>query len=79
MKNVITRVSLLNIGVKAHYSGLFWKSQWQFFLNESNIVALYSNIFEKLGKRINVQFKVDFTKDGTSNVTVQTTPKKISL
>ncbi len=30
-------------------------------------------------KRINVQFKVDFTKDGTSNVIVQINPKKISL
>jgi hypothetical protein len=26
-------------------------------------------------KRINVQFTVDFTKDGTSNVTIQTTQK----
>ncbi len=25
-------------------------------------------------KRINVQFKVDFTKGGTSNVTIQTIP-----
>jgi hypothetical protein len=30
-------------------------------------------------KRINVQFKVDFTKDGTFNVTIETTPKKLSL
>jgi hypothetical protein len=36
--------------VKAHYNGLLWKSQWQFFLSESSIVALYSNLFEKLGK-----------------------------
>jgi hypothetical protein len=25
-------------------------SQWHFFVGESSIVALYSNIFEKLGK-----------------------------
>jgi hypothetical protein len=36
--------------VKTHYGGLFWMSQCQFFLGESSIVALYSNIFEKLGK-----------------------------
>ncbi len=28
---------------------------------------------KKNAKRINVQFKVDFIKDGTSNVTIQTT------
>jgi hypothetical protein len=70
------------------------------FLGESSIVALYSNLFEKLGKnemknwnlhsnisnpqkritkRINVQSKVDFTKDGTSNVTFQTTIEKLSI
>jgi hypothetical protein len=57
-------------------------------LGESSIVALYANLFEKLGKsemknwslhsnlsnpkkftkKINVQSKVNFTKDGTSNV-----------
>jgi hypothetical protein len=83
------------VGVKIHYNGQFWKSHSQFFLSESNIIALYSYLFEKLSKsemknwnlhsnlsnpkkntkRINVQSKVDFTKDGTYNVTVQTTPK----
>jgi hypothetical protein len=69
-------------------------------VSESNIVALYSNLFEKLDKsemkninlhynisnpkktfikRINVQLKVDFTKDDTSNVIIQTTPKKIIM
>ncbi len=36
--------------VKAHQGGFFWMSQWHFFVGESSIVALYSNIFEKLGK-----------------------------
>ncbi len=69
------------------------------FLGESSIVALYSNIFEKLNEnemknwnlhsnfsnpqknyqKDNVQSKVDFTKNGTTNVTFQTTLKKISL
>jgi hypothetical protein len=40
----------LHQGVKAHYNGIFWKSLWQFFLSESSIVALYSNLFEKLSK-----------------------------
>jgi len=59
------------------------------FLSELNIVALYANLFEKLGKSkmknwnlhsnlsnpkekitkmINIQSKVDFIKDGISNV-----------
>ncbi len=42
--------SSVNITIKTHYDGLFSMSQWQFFLGESNIVALHSNIFEKLGK-----------------------------
>jgi hypothetical protein len=41
---------LPNYWVKAHYNGQFWKSQWQFNLSESSVVALYSNLFEKLGK-----------------------------
>jgi hypothetical protein len=81
--------------IKTHYTHLFWKSQWHFFLGESSIIALYSNLLGKLSKsemknwnlhsnlsnpkkitkRINVQFKVDFTKDGTSNVTIQIAPK----
>ncbi len=36
--------------IKAHYDERFWKSQCRFFLSESSIVALYSNLFEKLGK-----------------------------
>jgi hypothetical protein len=36
--------------VKAHYNERFWKSQWYFLLGESSIIALYSNLFEKLGK-----------------------------
>jgi len=40
---------LPNYWVKAHYNGQFWKSQWQFGLSESSVVALYSNLFEKLG------------------------------
>jgi hypothetical protein len=68
-------------------------------LGESSIVALYANLFEKLGKsemknwnldynlskpkknsiKINVQSKVDFTKDGTSNVPSPNYSKKISL
>jgi hypothetical protein len=28
-------------------------------------------------KKINVQFKVDFTQDDTSNVTIQTNPKSL--
>jgi hypothetical protein len=46
-------------------------------------IETYILIFEtpkKFSKRINVQFKVDFAKDGTSNVILfQTTPKKNSL
>jgi len=97
----LTHLRMLpNYWVKAHYNGQFWKSQWQFGLSESSVVALYSNLFEKLSKsemknwnlhsnlsnpkekiikRINVQFKVDFTNNGTSNGTIQTTPKKLSL
>jgi hypothetical protein len=40
----------LGVWVKTHYTHLFWKSQWQCFLGESSIVALYSNLLEKLGK-----------------------------
>ncbi len=36
--------------MKTHYDGHFWMSQWQFFLGESNIVALYLYIIAKLGK-----------------------------
>ncbi len=77
----------------------FGSHNGSFFMNKWNIVALYSNVFEKLGKnemknwnlhsnlsnqkkkpkKINVEFKVYFTNNGTSNVTIQTTPKKLSL
>ncbi len=47
----LTHLRMLpNYWVKAHYNGQFWKSQWQFNLSESSVVALYSNLFEKLGK-----------------------------
>ncbi len=54
-KNLVKDVLLdggssVNITVKTHYDGLFWTSQWEFFLGESSIVALYSNIFKKLSK-----------------------------
>jgi hypothetical protein len=84
---------------KTHYTHPFWKLEWHFFLGESSIVVLYSNLFEKLGKsemkietyilifqtqkkitkRIIVKFKVDFTKDGKSNVIVQIAPKFIIM
>jgi hypothetical protein len=40
-------------------------------------IKIYILIFQtqkKFTKKINVQFKVDFAKDGTSNVIIQTTP-----
>jgi hypothetical protein len=45
-----TKISITLQRVKVCYDGFFWRSQWQFFLGESNIVALYTNLFEKLGK-----------------------------
>jgi hypothetical protein len=45
-------------------------------------IETYILIFQTqktITKRINVQFKVDFTKNGTSNVTVQTTYKKLLI
>jgi hypothetical protein len=45
-------------------------------------IETYILIFQtpkKITEKINVQSKVDFTKDSTSNVTIQTTTKIISL
>jgi hypothetical protein len=42
-------------------------------------VLIFQTQKKKFTKRISVQFKVDFTKDGTSNVTIQSTPKHLSL
>jgi hypothetical protein len=50
------------------------KARWKI---ETYILIFQTKFF--FTKRINVQFKVDFTNDGTSNVTVQTTPKTLSL
>ncbi len=50
------------------------KVRWKI---ETYILIFQTQIF--FTKRINVQFKVDFTKDDTSNATIQTTPKKLSL
>ncbi len=36
--------------VKAHYNGLFWMSQFIYFLGQSNLIAYNSNEFEKYGK-----------------------------
>jgi len=68
-------------------------------MGESSIIALYANLFDKLGKsemknwnlhcnlsnpknntkKTNVQSKVDFTKDGTSNVPSPNYSKKIII
>jgi hypothetical protein len=52
--------NILASWVKTHYNEFFCKSQWQIFLGKSNIVALYSNIFEKLGKNEDEKLKPTF-------------------
>jgi hypothetical protein len=50
------------------------KVRWKI---ETYILIFQTQFF--FTKRINVQFKVDFTKDDTYNVVVQTIPKNLSL
>jgi hypothetical protein len=68
-------VSLIVVGL---YSNLF-KKLGKSEMKNWNLHFNLSNPKKKITKRINVQFKVNFTKDGTSNVTIQTTLKKLSL
>jgi hypothetical protein len=42
-------------------------------------ILIFQTQKKRFTKRIDVQSKVDFTKDSTSNVTIQTIPEKISL
>jgi hypothetical protein len=76
----------------SHNGCLYWVSQILlhciqiYFKNLAKVrwkietyILIFQTQFFLYIKRINVQSKVNFTKDGTSNVTIQTTLKRLSL